>query len=283
MSDLTEQRRTSFDAAACAYDNARPGYPEQMVDAILSYAQLPARPRALEVGSGTGQATAQFAWRGIAVDAIEPGAAMAALTREKFDGSGLEVTVQVADFESAEIEPGAYDLVLASTSWHWLTPGARWERVSEALRPGGAIAAFWTLPHWRRTPLRPALDAAYERSGADLATLGPMADVEVEHDLLARQWLLYAPRREAFSDLRSAVYRWTELYDAAGYAELLSTYGDHLALDPAVRETLLEGVRGVVDEAGGEIEVHYSTHLLLARASATVGECAATSSRAASA
>ncbi len=280
MSDLTEQRRTSFDAAACAYDNARPGYPEQMVDAILAYAQLPAQPRALEIGSGTGQATAQFAWRGIAVDAIEPGAAMAALTREKFDGSGLEVTVQVADFEEAEIESGAYDLVLASTSWHWLTPGARWQRVHEALRPGGTIAAFWTLPHWRRTPLRPALDAVYERSGADLTTLGPMADVEVQHDLLARQWLLDAPRRGAFSDLRSAIYQWSEIYDGAGYAELLSTYGDHLALEPGVRESLLDGVRGVVEEHGGQIELHYSTHLLLARASATVGECAATGSRA---
>ena len=265
MTDFTEQRRTSFDAAAQLYDDARPGYPEQMVDVIQAYAQLPAAARALEIGAGTGQATAQFAWRGIAVHAVEPGAAMADFIREKFDGTDLDVTVQTADFESAEIEARAFDLVFASTSWHWLTPGLRWARVAEALKPGGTLAAFWNIPHWRRTALIGQLDAVYERSGADLTQLGPMLTAEVEHGALMREWAADAPNADDFTDLRGAEFHWTADYDAEGYVDLLGTYGDHLTLEPDVRERLLEGVAAVIEDNGGMIELPYTTHLLVGR------------------
>lgn len=268
MTDFTEQRRTSFDAAAQLYDDARPGYPEQMVDAVYAYAQLPAGARALEIGAGTGQATAQFAWRGIAVHAVEPGAAMADFIREKFDGSGLDVTVQTADLESAVLEPAAYDLVFASTSWHWLTPGVRWQLVSRTIKPGGTLAAFWNIPHWRRTALCSELDAVYARSGADLSQLGPMLEAEVDHDALMREWAVDAPEPGAFTDYRGAQFQWSVRYDAADYVALLGTYGDHLTLAADVREPLLADVAAVIDAHGGTIELPYTTHLLVARAAA---------------
>ena len=265
MTDFTEQRRTSFDAAAQLYDDARPGYPEQMVDTVLAYAQLQAGARALEIGAGTGQATSQFAWRGIPVHAVEPGAAMADVIREKFDGSGLEVTVETADLETAALEPGSFDLAFASTSWHWLTPGVRWTIVADAIKPGGTLAAFWNIPHWRRTTLVSALDAVYERSGADLTQLGPMAAAEVEHSALMGEWANDAPDREAFTDYRGGQFEWSETYGADEYVALLGSYGDHLTLEPSVREPLLAGIAAVIDGSGGEIELPYTTHLLVAR------------------
>src|SRR5579863_3292950 len=265
MTDFTEQRRTSFDAAAQLYDDARPDYPEQMVDTVQAYAQLPAAARALEIGAGTGQATGQFAWRGIAVHAVEPGAAMADLIREKFDGSGLDVTVQTADFESAVFEAGAYDLVFAPTSWHWVTPGLRWQRVADALKPGGTLATFWNIPHWRRTTLIDQLDAVYERSGAELSQLGPMLTAEVEHGALMREWAADATDPDAFTDIRGGEFHWSVDYDAEGYVALLGTYGDHLTLDADVRERLFDGVTAVIEDNGGTIELPYTTHLLVAR------------------
>jgi SAM-dependent methyltransferase len=265
MTDITEQRRTSFDAAAQLYDDARPDYPEQMVDAVQAYAQLSTGSRALEIGAGTGQATAQFAWRGIAVHAVEPGAAMADLIREKFEGSGLDVTVQTADFELAELGTEAYDLAFAPTSWHWLAPGLRWERAADVLKPGGTLAAFWNVPHWRRTALIDQLDAVYQRSGADLSQLGPMLNAEVEHGALMREWTADAPDQDAFTDFRGAQYQWSADYDAAGYVALLGTYGDHLTLDPDVREPLLANIAAVIEEDGGTIELPYTTHLLVGR------------------
>jgi SAM-dependent methyltransferase len=265
MTDFTEQRRTSFDAAAQLYDDARPGYPEQMIDVVLAYSQLQPGDRALEIGAGTGQATAQFAWRGLAVHAVEPGADMADFIRDKFDESGLDVTVENADLETATLESTSFDLVFASTSWHWLTPGARWTIVSEAIRPGGTLAAFWNIPHWRRTELCPQLDVVYQQSGADLTQLGPMATAEVEHGALMNEFFNDAPNREAFTDFRGGQFDWSETYSADDYIALLGTYGDHLTLDPAVRARLFAGIHEVIEGAGGSIELPYTTHLLVAR------------------
>ncbi len=266
MTDYTEQRRTSFDAAAQLYDDARPGYPEQMVDVVLAYSQLQGGAQALEIGAGTGQATAQFAWRGVAVHAVEPGAAMADFIRDKFDGAGLDVTVETADLETAALAPDSFDLIFASTSWHWLTPGVRWTIVADALRSGGTFAAFWNIPHWRRTALCPQLDLVYQQSGADLAQLGPMATAEVEHGALMAEFFNDAPDREAFTDFRGRQFDWSETYSGDEYVALLGTYGDHLTLAAEVREPLLAGIADVVEQAGGTIELPYTTHLLLTRA-----------------
>lgn len=265
MSDFIEKRRQSFDAAAQLYDDVRPGYPERMVDAVLAYSQLQPGARALEIGAGTGQATAQFAARGVAVHAVEPGAAMADLIRNKLGGAGLGVTVETADLEAAELEPASFDLVYASTSWHWLRPRARWTIVAQALKPGGTLAAFWNIAHWRRTALCPQLDVVYRQSGADVTQLGPMATAEVDHGALMAEWANDAPDREAFSDYRSAQFDWSETYTAADYVRLLGTYGDHLALDPVVCERLFAAITDVIERNGGAIELPYATHLLLAR------------------
>jgi SAM-dependent methyltransferase len=268
LTDLNERKRTSFDAVAQQYDDARPAYPEQLIDAVMSFAGLQAGARALEIGAGTGQATLQFAWRGIAIDAIEPGAAMADFLRDKFDGTGLPVTVQTSDLESAVIEPGAYDLVYAPTSWHWLTPRLRWRLVAEALKPGGTVAALWHVPHWRRTELRSQLDPVYEASGADLTQMGPMVEINIENAKLLQDWVSDVHDVSVFTDFGSAETRWSMTYDAEGYAALLGTYGDHLALADDVRERLLSGVAAVVEANGGTIELFYTTHLMVARAAA---------------
>src|SRR6476620_3712684 len=69
------RRALSFGSVAAAYERYRPGYPDQLVDTVLSYAELPIR-NALEIGSGTGKATRAFAARGIAITATDPDPAM---------------------------------------------------------------------------------------------------------------------------------------------------------------------------------------------------------------
>lgn len=263
---LDERRRTSLDLVAAAYDDVRPAYPEHLVRTVLEYSGVTAGAPALEIGAGTGQATMQFACRNIAVHAIEPGAAMAELIRERVEGTDLDVTVETADLESATIEPGAYDLVFSATAWHWLTPVTRWQRTREALRTGGAVTAFWHVPLWRRTALCAELDVVYERSGVDLSQMGPMLNLEIDNDAFMLDWVSDIPDIDAFTDFRSAEYHWSEQYDADEYTALLSTYGDHLAVEPELRGHLLDEIAAVIDAHGGVIELPYTTHLMGARA-----------------
>jgi hypothetical protein len=50
-------RSMSFGAAAAAYERFRPGYPAELFDTVMRYARQPIRT-ALEIGAGTGKATA---------------------------------------------------------------------------------------------------------------------------------------------------------------------------------------------------------------------------------
>jgi hypothetical protein len=57
--------RETFDAAAERYDRARPGYPAAMFDDLADLAGVGPGCRVLEIGSGTGQATAPLAGAGV--------------------------------------------------------------------------------------------------------------------------------------------------------------------------------------------------------------------------
>ena len=59
-----EQLKRTFDRDAELYDQARPGYPEQIFDDLLAFACLGPEAIVLEVGCGTGQASQALAQRG---------------------------------------------------------------------------------------------------------------------------------------------------------------------------------------------------------------------------
>jgi len=75
--------KTVFDEAAQLYDKARPSYPQQLVEDVMFYANLPSDGRILEIGCGTGQATCLFARHGYRMLCVEPGPNLVALAKEK--------------------------------------------------------------------------------------------------------------------------------------------------------------------------------------------------------
>ena len=59
-----ERLRATFDEAAELYDRARPGYPERLYDDLFALSGLSPGDRVVEIGPGTGQATAPMLKRG---------------------------------------------------------------------------------------------------------------------------------------------------------------------------------------------------------------------------
>ncbi len=251
---------------ADSYDRVRPGYPEELIDAVIAYGALRRGDLALDVGAGTGQATVLFAERGLSMVALDLSAEMVALANERFARSGLDAVAVAGEFESTHFGAERFRLICAATSWHWLDPERGVEVADRLIAPGGTLAVLSTWPLWRRTPLRPALDAAYARSGAPPAEMGPLCPLEPDPGALAREWVRDTGARGCFTDQQGKLAAWSVTYTTEGYVELLGTYGDHIGLDDEVRERLFDGVARVVARAGGTIEVAYSTLLLLARA-----------------
>ena len=265
------ERRLSFGSVAELYDRARPSYPDALVDDVLEFAAAGEGDLALEVGAGTGKATALFARRGLRIHALEPSAEMARVARAKLSGSP-NVTIEEVEFERWEPERRS-KLLFSAQAWHWVDSEVGYARAREALEPGGVLAAFWNWPLWEDCPLRAELDQAYRRVAPELeGTLGwgPMHPQAQE-----REWW-----RNSVFGLRSAtgfepseprLYRWSQDYSTEEYLTLLQTHSDHITLPHAERKALLEAVGEVVDRSGGKLTLGHVTILWLARASASSG------------
>ena len=71
--------------------------------------------------------------------------------------------------------------------------------------------------------------------------------------------------RYGFTDVRWALFHRTRRYTAEGYAALLGTYSDHIALENDARRALLAGIGEAIDRHGGVIILQDTIDLQLAR------------------
>jgi SAM-dependent methyltransferase len=151
--DFTEADRRAlpaiFDRAAEDYDRTRPVCPAALFDDLLAVAGLSAGDRVLEIGPGTGQATVPLAERGLAVTAVEPGAALGAIARRRLAGFP-SARVVASTFEAWPPDGGPFDAVVAVNCLHWIDPALRYSRPAELLRDGGHFAVASTL--WATAP-----------------------------------------------------------------------------------------------------------------------------------
>ncbi|MBB5786595.1 class I SAM-dependent methyltransferase [Jiangella mangrovi] len=254
--------RTIFDEDAELYDRCRPGYPETIFDDLAELAGLAPGRRVVEIGPGTGQATRRLVAHGTEVVAVELGANLAAVLRERTAGQPVEVVEAAFEHWSAGAPVASADLVASFTAWHWLDPGIRGERVARVLRPGGALATVTTehvlggtadfFAHVQDCYERwdPATPPGLRLTPAD--DIAPITD-EVDDSPLFQP----AVRRR---------YRADVTYDRQGYLDLLSTYSGHRALRPDLRRGLFDCIGGLIDgRYGGHITKAYLYELRVTR------------------
>src|SRR5262245_14836483 len=142
-----------FDQVAEAYDEVRPGYPPELVDAAVERAP---GTRAVEVGSGTGKLTELLVARGLHVDAVEPGPNMIAAARRRL-GETKAVTFHIERFEDVDLPEHAFDAVFSATAFHWIDPTVGWAKAASLLRQRGLLALFTYVG------VRDERSAAFER------------------------------------------------------------------------------------------------------------------------
>ncbi len=263
---MSAERRLAFGQVAELYDRARPSYPAALVDEVLRYAGLAPGDAALEVGAGTGKATALFAARGLRVLALEPSRQMAALARQKMAGSPT-VCIEEIEFEDWAPER-PYRLVYSAQAWHWIEPSIRFLRAREALGEDGALTAFWNRTNWEASPLREELVAVYRREAPELGreiAPGPMCPSTGGADEWWQNWEGDPGLSAGFTDPEWRTYPWVQAYTREDYLSLLQTHSDHLVLAPSRRQALLTAVGDTIDHAGGVIEIEYVSCLGLAR------------------
>lgn len=209
----------------------------------------------LDVGCGTGIVSRLFVSAGCEVTGVEPDERMAAVARRH----GL--AVELAPFEAWDRRGRTFDLLVSGQAWHWVDPVAGAAKAAEVLRSGGRAGLFWNQGR---------LDSSLQAEFEDLyRRLAPGLD---DHSILLGNTI--DDRFAAASDgLRAtgsfdepvlSSYGWRRRYTTAEWLDQLPTHSDHRTLPPDQLSSLLRAVGGVIDAAGGSLELDYRAWLVSA-------------------
>jgi len=253
--------RMIFDRVAADYDEVRPGYPEELIQDIISISGIPADGTILEIGCGTGQATIPFAKRGYCMVCLDVGKELVALARKNLS-KYANVSIHCTSFEAWEPGNRLFDLVMAATAFHWLDPAIAYPKAARVMKESGWLAIFSNMhptpytgffaavqdvyqqivPGWRDRSREPSVEEKVRELEEDIRGTGLFADVLVK------------------------TYRWTKEYTASQYVKLLNTYSDHQRLDEQTRMNLFSAIGDLIErQYGGKITRPYLTALWMAK------------------
>jgi len=136
-----EEKAHWYSSGAQFYVEGRPRYPVALAKAAAAVAEWRQHSRVLEIGSGPGTATQDFAALGGNFVCVEPNADFVAIAREVLAGfSGL--SFQTSTLEQAELS-SPFDIVLAASSFHWIDQKRGVQRIEELLVPNGFVVLLW--------------------------------------------------------------------------------------------------------------------------------------------
>jgi SAM-dependent methyltransferase len=145
-------RARSFDAWAGEYDRYRPGYPDELFEAIAEKLGLPVAPLVVDLGAGTGRASLGMAALGWRVTAVEPGKPMLDVLRAHAANDGLLLSTVQGTAEATGLDPDSADLVTAAQAFHWFEMDVALTEIARILKPGGGVALFWNVRDTEASP-----------------------------------------------------------------------------------------------------------------------------------
>ena len=144
---------------------------------LLERAQLRTGDHVLDVGSGYGEpgvSAAAHVGKNGSVTCLDISGDMLAFAEARARAAGLSnVAFIEADIESADLEPGAYDVVLSRAALMYASdPLEAFRKLRGLLRPGGRLAvAVWATPD--KVAFATPIPVMVDMVGLELATSGP--------------------------------------------------------------------------------------------------------------
>jgi SAM-dependent methyltransferase len=124
-----------FGSAAEIYERARPSYPVEAVDWIVSRCGLGPGRTVLDVGAGTGKLTRLLVPSGARVVAVEPIDEMRALIG---DCEAVAATAEDLPFPD-----GFADAITVAQAFHWFDHDRALPELHRVLKPEGALVLVW--------------------------------------------------------------------------------------------------------------------------------------------
>jgi len=282
MADLRSYGQV-FDQVAEAYDEARPGYPLELVDLAIERGGLAPGARVLEVGCGTGKLTELLVTRGLSVDAIDPGENMIAAARRRL-GATDAVRFHVGRFEDLRLPAASFDALFSATAFHWIEPQVGWAKAASLLRPGGLLAllVYTHVHHDASAELEDALHAIVAKHAPEVAAkwrppLGLdalLAGAREREGNVSEVWdwlmgglhgLAVPEAGGLFDDVEVASHYAVHERTADQVIARLRTTSLYFQIDPDRRQEFEADDRRVIERYGGTVRSPVATVLATAR------------------
>ena len=224
------------------YDRVRPTYPDELFADLVAITGMNERSLVLDVGCGTGQATRSLAALGCAVTAVELGAGMAALARQRL-ATFRNVKVETSAFEEWDDRGRRFDVLVAASAWHWVDPATGWPKAHDLLKPGGWMALIGNVVFRRSGEPEVYAETAdlHERYSSGNADWGhPPLEEEVR--ATDEGWGLVSDPGDLFGPTVVRWYPTVQWFDGKGFADLLRSMSPYRKLDSDIREPLLDAI-----------------------------------------
>jgi SAM-dependent methyltransferase len=224
---------TALENLVADYDAARPRYPQALYDGLpLAGADV------LELGAGTGIASAELATRCRSLVVTDLGPRMLARGLDKHDFPAAVCRAEALPFASS-----SFDLVCGAQMWHWTEPEAAPE-AARVLRAGGRLALWWNEvvgDSWWWDAQQDRLEAGnprYRRGYRDVDYAVGMTDWFDPHPPTEVRWSRTITLDTYERWLRSKSYvdalPDVDAFVAASREDLLMAFPDGLVVEPFV-------------------------------------------------
>src|SRR5262245_41254651 len=128
-----------FDQCSQDYSRFRPDYPRALFDHIRSLWPPSEQAVIIDVGAGTGKASAPLVDRNASVISVEPSLAMIAEGRKSYP----KLKYVCATSEEVPIQSKVADMVTAGQSFHWFDAPRTLAEFARILKPDGHVCVFW--------------------------------------------------------------------------------------------------------------------------------------------
>ena len=248
-----------YDGVAEAYDRTRARYPAEILARMQKIALLQPGKSVLEIGAGPGIASIELAKLGAATTCLEPSRSACELARRKCAGYP-NVEFINSTFEAWDLSDRQFDAVIATTSFHWLTPEARNQKTAAALKEDGLLILLWNTPPQPSYQVHQTLREVYQTHAPELAkyeshqshrqNLVKIAEETIEsgyHNLITQ---------EQISKIT---------YTIDDYLTLLSTLSPYIRLDSQQRSLLFADLKRALElNYGDKLDLTYLSLLQIA-------------------
>lgn len=181
--------RNRFSDRVANYIRYRPGYPPELIAALLADSGMPV---VADIGSGTGIFTRLLLQQGLSVIGIEPNANMRQAGEEYLADYDNFISID-GGAEATGLDDASVDLISAAQAFHWFNNERSRNEFARILKPDGRLALIWNKRR-QEQPFQQAYDALLREmapeygqvnhmnlSAADIGEFFAEGEMQVQH------------------------------------------------------------------------------------------------------